>query len=42
LVKQLILSNDVVKNHLRKLLRENRIISLKKGKARAFFPPVRK
>jgi predicted transcriptional regulator len=37
LVKHLVLSNDIVKNHLRNLLRNDRIVARKKGKARVFF-----
>jgi predicted transcriptional regulator len=37
LVKHLVLSNDIVKNHLRNLLRDDRIVARKKGKARVFF-----
>jgi DNA-binding MarR family transcriptional regulator len=37
LVKHLVLSNDIVKNHLRKLLRDDQIVARKKGKTRVFF-----
>ena len=39
LVKHLVLSNDIVKNHLRNLLRDDQIVARKKGKARVFFLP---
>jgi DNA-binding MarR family transcriptional regulator len=42
LVKRLVLGNDIVKYHLRKLVREDRIVAERKGRARVFFVAGRK
>jgi hypothetical protein len=39
LVDRLVISDNVVGNHLRKLVRESRITSTKNGKTRVYFPP---
>jgi predicted transcriptional regulator len=42
LVDSLVVSYEVVGYHLRKLVRETKIISWKKGKTRVYYPPGRK
>ena len=41
LVDRLVVSDKVVGNHLRKLVRESKITSTKNGKTRVYFPPGR-
>jgi DNA-binding MarR family transcriptional regulator len=41
LVDRLVVSDKVVGNHLRTLVRESRITSQKNGKTRVYFPPMR-
>jgi predicted transcriptional regulator len=42
LVERLVVSDKVVGNHLRKLVRESKIASQKNGKTRMYFPPGKK